>query len=96
MRIFKVVPNEKGYEKMIMNTLEEMQNEVGGYIQVCYLTDGLLAIVDEEGLLKDLPDNLWLPKYGVIKGNVVFVRDDGNGDFESLTDEDIEMLKHWY
>ena len=96
MRIYKVEPNKMGYEKEIANTLEEIQKEIGGYIQICYLQDGLLAVVDEEGLLKELEDNLLLPKYGVIKGNVIFVRDDKKGDFESLTDEDIETLKHWY
>ena len=96
MRIYKVEPNKRGYEKEIENTLEDIQKEVGGYIQICYLDNDLLAVVDEEGLLKDLPDNLWLPRYGAIKGNVIFVKDDNKGDFESLTDEQIETLKHWY
>lgn len=96
MKVYKVEPNKKGYEKEIENTLDVLHQEIGGYIQVCYLADGLLAIVDEEGLIKNLTDNLLLPKYGLIKGNVLFVRDDGKGDFEDLTDEDIAMLKHWY
>lgn len=33
-------------------TLEEMQNIVGGYIQIVNLTDEVLMILDEEGKLK--------------------------------------------
>ncbi len=40
-------------------TLEELQNAVGGYIQIVSITTGeyseKLMIVDEEGLLKDNP-----------------------------------------
>ena len=95
MKVYKLEPNKAGYVKEIDNTLEVLQKEIGGYIQVCYIDNGLIAIVDEEGKLKDLPMNAYIPNYGVINGNIVFARDDGE-DFTSLTDEDIEMLKHWF
>lgn len=38
-------------------TLHEAQELIGGYVQVVYLDDGRLLIVDEEGLLKRLPVN---------------------------------------
>ena len=96
MKVFIVKPNERGYIKEIENTCESFQKEVDGYIEICYLDDGILAVVNEEGRIKDLPDCAMIPHYGVIKGNIVFVRDDGCGDFKSLTDEDVEVLKHWY
>jgi len=37
--------------------LEEMQSIVGGYIEVLYLSDGRLMVVNEEGLLRKLPFN---------------------------------------
>ena len=38
--------------------LEEMQEIVGGYIEVIRLNDGRLIIVNEEGLLQGLPVNI--------------------------------------
>ncbi|MGN0280784.1 MAG: DUF3846 domain-containing protein [Prevotella sp.] len=38
--------------------LEEMQNIVGGYIEIVHLNDGRLMIVNEEGLLQGLPVNI--------------------------------------
>lgn len=92
MKVFKVEPNQKGYVKEINNTLETLQSEIGGYIQVCYLPNGLVAIVDEEGLIKDLPQNMYLPMYGMIYGNILFARC-GDEDFEGLTDDDIKKLQ---
>lgn len=95
LKVYKLEPNKPGYVKEIYNTLETLQKEVGGYIELCQLGNGLIAIVDEEGVIKDLPANAYIPNYGVIRGNIVFVRDDGE-DFTSLTDEDIEKLKEDY
>ena len=39
-------------------SLEELQSIVGGYIEIVYLSDGSLMVVNEEGLLKELPYNL--------------------------------------
>lgn len=95
MKVYKLEPNKPGYVKEINNTLEELQKEVGGYIQTCNLGNGLIAIVDEEGILKGLPANAIIPYYGVISGNIIFARDDGE-DFTSLTDKDVETLEKMY
>ena len=39
-------------------TLKELQDAVGGYIEVIRLNDGRLIIVNEEGLLQGLPVNI--------------------------------------
>ena len=39
-------------------TLKELQDAVGGYIEVIRLKDGRLMIVNEEGLLQGLPVNI--------------------------------------
>jgi hypothetical protein len=39
-------------------TLEELQNLVGGYIELTYTTDSRMMIVNEEGKLKQSPVNL--------------------------------------
>ena len=38
-------------------TLEEMQKYVGGYIELIYLNDGMVLVVNEEGLILNLPYN---------------------------------------
>ena len=38
-------------------TLEELQEYVGGYIEIIRLTDKYLMVVNEEGRLLDLPFN---------------------------------------
>lgn len=98
MKVYKLEPGKPGYVKEIDNTLEVLQKEVGGYIELCYwpvFGEGIIGIVNEEGVIKDLPLNAVIPNYGVIRGNIVFARDNGE-DFTSLTDEDIEMLEKWY
>jgi hypothetical protein len=91
MKILKVEPHKKGYVKDINNTLEDLQNEVGGFIQVCYMPNDIVAIVDEEGLIKHLEPNMYLPRYGMICGNIIFAKNNDE-DFDSLTDEDIDYL----
>ena len=52
-----------GREKVVMPAngtdfkLREVQKMVGGYVEVVYLRDGRIMLVDEEGLLKGLPLN---------------------------------------
>jgi hypothetical protein len=38
-------------------TLEEAQAHVGGYVELINLGDEHILLVDEDGLLKDLPPN---------------------------------------
>jgi hypothetical protein len=38
-------------------TLNEMQKCVGGYIELIYLNDGMVLVVNEEGLTLNLPYN---------------------------------------
>lgn len=38
-------------------TLKEMQEYVGGYIEVIYLQDNLIMVINEEGKLLGLPKN---------------------------------------
>lgn len=38
-------------------TLEELQGYVGGYIELVYLRDGRIMVVNEEGKIEGLPPN---------------------------------------
>lgn len=60
-------------------SLEELQEFVGGYIEIIDLFDGTLMVINEEGKLKDLPFNIpatliYSKKYGMqdyIVGNAL-------------------------
>jgi hypothetical protein len=39
-------------------TLRELQHIVGGYIETCYLNDGTVMVLNEEGKLEGLPLNV--------------------------------------
>ena len=51
-------PGKLGYEKQIPNTLDALQAEVGGYIEVVNINSRLVAIVNEEGRMMNLPANI--------------------------------------
>lgn len=77
----------------IENTLEAKQKLVDGLIEVVSVTDDILLICNEEGKLDNLLPNL---NFGCdyIAGDCFFVGDDyDNGDFKSLSDEQIEEVK---
>lgn len=87
--------NEQGKIVEIENSLENFQNIVGGYIEVFPLENNILMVLNEEGKIKDLPVNFIIgdERYAEeIVGNVFFAgRNDV--DFDSLNEEQIEILK---
>lgn len=74
--------------EVIKNTLEEKQRIVDGLIEVVPYKD-VLIICNEEGKILNQKPNI-LFDYDYIAGDCFFVGDDyGNGDFKSLTKEQI-------
>lgn len=56
--------------------LEELQEAVGGYIEIINLDNGMILVVDEEGLLKHKPMNLkasFLAGCGIV-GDAVYCK----------------------
>lgn len=81
-------PGKRPTVKIIDNTLRELQRAVGGHIEVVAYRDDYIMLVDEEGLLKCLPENIL-----GIHGNIVLAREDGE-DFAGLRGYDIpELMK---
>lgn len=70
----------------IDNSLETLQQAVGGYIEPVYRPDNITFLVNEEGNLLGLEPNI----LGLV-GNILVVHNGGE-DFISLTDEEI---KEW-
>ena len=76
----------------IENTLEAKQELVGGLIEIATVTDEILLVCNEEGKLENLLPNLMFD-FDYIAGDCFFVGDDyDNGDFKSLTDEQINEV----
>ena len=92
----RIVLKKVGEEPEVMNienTLEAKQKLVNGWIEVVSVTDDILLICNEEGKLENLLPNL---NFGCdyIAGDCFFVGDDyENGDFKSLTENQIEEVK---
>lgn len=79
------------------NTLKAMQELVGGYIECAPLVElrarGIELIVNEEGLLAQLPPNENLFPFFLV-GTAVAVGI-GEEDFVSLTPEQVKFLERW-
>ena len=92
----KIVLKKVGENPEIMNienTLEKKQELVGGLIEVVPVLKNILLVCNEEGKLDNLLPNLIFP-YDYIAGDCFFVGDDyKNGDFKSLTNEQIIEIK---
>ena len=87
--------NEKAKIVEVEYSLEIFQSIVGGYIEVFPFQDNILMVLNEEGKINDLPLNFILANENYeeqIVGNVFFTsRNDV--DFDSLNEEQIEILK---
>lgn len=88
IRVVRKAPGEKPEIKMIPNTLDSLQHEVGGYIELVrpagFGLGNCNMYVDEEGLLKQLPFNI---AFGVIQivGPIIVTKSIGD-DEGSLTE----------
>lgn len=87
MKVIIKEPGKPAEVKDIPNTLEALQETVGGYIETVQIASNLVAIFDEEGRLKKKPLNI----LGLV-GTVVFA----GAKFEQFTDisdNAIELLE---
>lgn len=90
--IVAIVPESSDvYFTDIPNTLEALQAEVGGYIETVRLSEDILAIVNEEGWLMDLPENR---HYSGVAGPMVLVHNAyGNPEFSGLSDYEVSVIR---
>lgn len=92
----RIVRKQVGKEAEVVsipNTLEALQSEVSGYIEVVHVGSGILLVLNEEGKLEGLEPNFNLG-HDTIVGNVFFTKGVGE-DFGSLTDEEVEAVINW-
>ena len=86
-------PGELSRIVTVPNTLEALQELVGGYIEVVGIGNGLLLVMNEEGKIRGLPENVRC-LYDTIVGPV-FITADKDEDFRSLTTEEIQIARAW-
>ncbi len=102
MRVLIIEPMKKPREEIIHNTLEAMQNIVGGYIEVTSIRrDGTVIVCNEEGKITGLPmnralwtngqDNTWKIA-DILCGIFIVCAVDGD-EFTSLDDHQLETYK---
>lgn len=89
-----ISPNELPKKLKIYNTLKEKQKLVDGLIEVFYNEDEEVCFIcNEEGKIKNLEPNRIIGNE-IIYGNIIVLGDDyKNGDFKSLTNEQINKYK---
>ena len=75
--IIKRPDEEFGHVCNISNSLENLQKTVGGYIEAVPLTDEIVIICNEEGKLKGLERNFFLP-FDTVVGTVIICGVDGD------------------
>ncbi|WP_317854745.1 DUF3846 domain-containing protein [Chakrabartyella piscis] len=95
IKILKIEVGKEPYEKEINNDLKSLQREVGGLVQPVEIGNGCLAAVNEEGKLNGSQPNRWLGDYDIICGDF-FICGDGEEDFTSLTDAQMETCKQTF
>lgn len=99
-----VLENDELKEKEIDNDLKSLQNEVGGYIEIPYLSKrladkGINLIINEEGKIQGLEKQLYVIDdkgniLDIIYGNCLFTSSNEDGDTVGLSQEQIDFLKN--
>lgn len=90
MKIVIKKVGQKPEIKEIPNELHKMQEIVGGYIECINILDNVLCVCNEEGKFKGFTPNFIFNR-DVIVGDVFFCAA-GEEDFESLNDNQIELI----
>ena len=87
------VPGEDPILIQLKNNLEAKQALVGGLIEIAGIDEDTLIVCNEEGKIMNLPPNV-LFDYDFIAGPMIILGDDyDNGDFKSLTKDQIRNCK---
>lgn len=91
LRVLMVEPHEAPHELFVTDQLDDLQETVGGLIEVIGNGDGTLLVCNDEAKLIGMDGNRRLDG-DVIAGPFFVVGEDGE-NFRSLTDEEIEKYR---
>ena len=95
IRIVRLRPGRSPIVAEIENTLEAQQAEVGGYIEVLRIAEGIVLVCNEDGR-RLIMDVLGTVNGFEIVGAAFFARVDINGETVALSDDDVEMIKRMF
>ena len=94
-RVVYVEPGKPAVEKKIGTDLQDLQAEVGGFIECIYNRDGTIIVANDEGKLLGMEGNRRLGNGSVIAGPF-FVIGDAGENFRSLTDAQVSRYLQQY
>ena len=88
----------KGYIAEFEDTLKYLQDYVGGYIDVVSLNNDIDLVINDEGKIKGLPINRTIRNnvgeiVDFICGNILCLRHDDEGNFDSILESDIPEIE---
>lgn len=95
IRILKIEPGKAPFVKEIDNDYKASQREVQGLIDCFGFGDGCVAVLNDESKINGMEPNR---RYGddIICGPFFICGDSRDGDFISLTDEQIEKYSKMF
>lgn len=92
MKVLVKEPAQSPVQITIDGSLDSLQRLVGGYIEHVKFTDSVGILVDEEGKLKELPPNIFLPSVrDALVGTVVFVGE-GDEEFTDIPETEAQLI----
>lgn len=92
IRVVVKNPGQEPVTTTLNNTLKDLQQTVGGYIETIDLAGGVILICNEEGKLRGLPFNFLFFSDHIV-GPAIFAAFDEAGNFTSL---DVVQRKYVY
>lgn len=101
VRILHVQVGRKPVVRAVPNDLASLQKLVGGYLEWVPGAGGIDLWCNEEGLVLNLPHNRTFAMGEAsdsvydVHGDFFFARNDGQGEIESLTAEDVLTAQGW-
>ncbi len=95
IRVLMVEPNEHPKEFLLKNTLQAMQEAVGGLIDIVDLNDDACILLNDEGKLTDLEGNRRI-NGDVIAGKFYVCSSTEDGELVSLSDEVLEKYREMF
>ena len=89
IRVLKIEPHKEPQVIHIKNSLESLQKEVDGYLEIVVLSPTAMMVFNEEGKIIGLEGNRRFNN-DVIVGNIIIAGIDDNRDTCSLSDAELK------
>ena len=93
IKVVRKRAGEKAEVILLLNTLESMQEEVGGYIKIADLGENIQLIMNEDSKESGLPDNVEISGH-MIAGTILFANKEGQFS-SSLSEKQIEAINNF-